>query len=79
MFVGFGFPATDLHTRILFESASRKRNGFKSIVLCHKGNNKDAFNLSKSLVRDKYRVVEFTNGLDELMEKIDGVLRLINE
>lgn len=79
IFIGFGFPSTDMHTRILFESAARKRNGFKNIVLCYKGNNKDAFHVASSMLRNKKRPVVFSNGLDEIMENIDGVLIKLNE
>jgi hypothetical protein len=83
IFVGFSFPSTDVHARILFETASRRRfetsgkeKGFNKVLFCYKQNNNntdDSIKVLKSVFRNKEEINDnFSNGLEK---DVDDILK----
>lgn len=74
--IGFSFPATDWHAQILFESASRKRRGFKKIIYCRKDDNSEKVNTIRSIFGDA-DFTEESEGLESLSDNIGKFLNFI--
>lgn len=78
IFVGFSFPQTDFHARALFCTAHLNGNGFRHVVLCHRGN-QDLRNAAEQVFRGRpTKFTEFTGGLENMTERIDEVIALLH-
>lgn len=73
VFIGFSFPETDHHARILFSSANR-RKPFKKVIV-NTGSDKSQDNYKS--IFSKNALVQFPNGIDDLVKRLDELNGLI--
>lgn len=73
VFIGFSFPETDHHARILFSSANR-RKPFKRVIV-NTGSDKGQDNY-KPIFSDS-ALVQFSNGIDDLVKRLEEFNKLI--
>ena len=78
IFVGFSFPQTDFHAAALFRTAHLNGDGFNRVILCHKGS-VCLLNTVRKIFKGKpTQFTEFNNGLESLVQRLDGLLALLN-
>ncbi|MBI4689918.1 MAG: SIR2 family protein [Nitrospirae bacterium] len=76
---GFSFPATDWHAQVLFESAGRKRGGFKKIIYCHKDDSKNDDSKKVRSIFGDADLIEESEGLESLSKNIDKFLEFMKK